>query len=293
MELTVNPALAGAGADVRISIPAMGGGSTTSTVTNVFEGAKDAVTDGAKAAASAGGSTLGKAWHAIEGSWVQGSVKEFTEHAAKNGGNTLVNRLKNFFKFDWGASISAQYANKGQAAAQAATQTGAKTGIFGKIGSFLGKIPGASLVKKFAGPLFAIGLQIPAIWTGFKDGGMLEGFKEIGRALLYTGTYTLAAMIGGAVLGVTGGLGLFLIGAGGSYLLNMLVDKVLGKSLAQQKADGEIPSGDGSGEQGAGGAGSSGQHTAQNDPQMKQMADWYQERSRADANLPTMTPFSA
>ena len=111
-----------------------------------------------------------------------------------------------------------------------------KTGIFSSIGKLLGKIPFAKTIGKNFWPIFIIASALPTIWTGFKEGGIGEGLKEIGRTIAHQGAFVGASLIAGAVLGLTG-FPLLLAGIGGSMALSWGVDKIFGKSLSDKKAE--------------------------------------------------------
>ena len=243
----------------------------------------DKLTSGATTAAKATGSSLGKAVFMLYGSWCNGAVKQFTQSLPKN---TLANRLKNLFSFDWGNAINNEYVNR----AATAVSTSAPKGFFGKIGHFLGKIPGMKLLKKHFGPIVIIATSAPAIYKGFKEGGMLEGCKEIGRTILQQGAYTAATFAAGAVLGLTG-LPLMLAGIGGSILLGMGINKILGKSLSQKEAEAAEQEKANKGKKTA----SSGKtlNPAQLEQSMKTFTDLIHERNKADLTLPSMPSYYA
>jgi len=243
----------------------------------------DAIKAGATTAVKATGSSLGKAVFMLDGSWCNGAVKQFTQSLPKN---TLANRLKNLFSFDWGNAINNEYVNR----AATAVSTSAPRGFFGKIGHFLGKIPGVNFVKKHLGPIVIIATSAPAIYKGFKDGGMLEGCKEIGRTVLQQGAYTAATFIAGAVLGLTG-LPLMLAGIGGSILLGMGIDKILGKSLSQQEAEAAKQEKANKGKKTASNGNTL--NPAQLEQSMKTFTDLIHERNKADLNLPSMPSYYA
>lgn len=113
----------------------------------------------------------------------------------------------------------------------------ADPGFFTKIGKVLGKIPGAKFLGKYFFPI-TLGIQtVAGFVSGFKEGGLGEGLKEAGRGILKMIGWSVATALIAATLPVSGFIAMAASFALSTLVFDNLIDKVLGKSAAEQKAE--------------------------------------------------------
>ena len=168
------------------------------------------------------------------GTKMKDAFKALEQHEAtvraSNGGSTLKSIWNNFTSIP--KAFSEEIKN-GSNVAKLANKSTLWGGIKGFGKAFMKKMP-------LIGGLMSVGFELLNIISAFKEGGLVEGLKEVGRGALQIGADMGGFIVGQALIPIP-----FVGGIIGSMVLGNLCSAIVGKGYNERKEEeltnGQIP----------------------------------------------------